>query len=101
MLINGQRKGSVVVLRVDISVQHSPICCLAHEIKTQWPTYSATITLAQPLPPSGQIFGLLQSLFYYFLCNTRLFSLGNELPQHTISLKSSCTLLSLLLTPCL
>lgn len=101
MLINGQRKGSVVVLRVDISVQHSPICCLAHEIKTQWPTYSATITLAQPLPPSGQIFALLQSLFYYFLRNTRLFSLGNELPQHTISLKSSCTLLSLLLTPCL
>lgn len=47
------------------------------------------------LPWSAQIFGLLVSLFYSFLYNTRLFSLGHELPQRTISLISSRIPLSL------
>ena len=57
--------------------------------------HNVTLTHTQPLPPSAQIFGLLLSLFYSFLCNTRLFSLGDELPQHTISHISPCIPLSL------
>lgn len=57
--------------------------------------HNVTLTHTQPLPPSAQIFGLLPSLFYSFLCNTRLFSLGGELPQQTISLISAPIPLSL------
>lgn len=63
--------------------------------------HNVTLTHTRLLPPSAQIFGLLPSLFYSFLRNARLFSLGDELP-HTIALSSlpaSHFSLSPLLTP--
>lgn len=56
--------------------------------------HNVTLAHTQPLHPSAQIFGLLPSYFHSFLCITRLFSLGDELPQHTISLISPRTPLS-------
>lgn len=70
----------------------SQLLSTVHEIRTWWPI---VIQHTPPLPRSAQIFGLLPSLFYSFLCNTRLFSPGDELPQHTISLISARIPLSL------
>lgn len=68
---------------------------MLHEIRT-WLSQFIWNTHTRCWPGGTQIFGLLLSRFYSFLCNSHLFSLGDELPQHAAFLIFPCTQLSAL-----